>query len=53
MLEAFDPEADKREILYSHDGGVVQLRRTIRAEAREQLAALMAAGKAPDWVAGD
>lgn len=47
MLEAFDPEADRREILYSHDGGVVQMRRVIRAEAKKQLAALMAAGETP------
>lgn len=53
MLEAFNPEADAREILYSHDGGVVQLRRALRAEAREQLAALMAAGKAPPAILAD
>lgn len=52
MLEAFNPEADRRETLYSHDGGVVQLRRTIRAEARGQLAALIAAGQAPAAIAG-
>ena len=38
MLEAFEPDASAREILYQHDLGVVRLRRYLRAKAQQQLA---------------
>jgi hypothetical protein len=40
MLEQCDPDANKDENLYSHDMGLALVRRTMRKEARAQLAAL-------------
>ncbi len=42
MLEQFEPDANKREILYQHDMGVVRLRRYFRNKAEAQLQALTA-----------
>lgn len=47
LLENFEPDADGRESLYAHDTGLVRMRRALRQEARKQLIALRAAGKAP------
>lgn len=40
MLADFDPEANKREILYAHDMGLVRLRRYFRQKAEAQIEAL-------------
>ncbi len=37
MLESMPASAHRREMLYQHDIGVVRLRRTLRARAREQI----------------
>lgn len=39
MLEAMALDADRREMLYKHDLGVIRLRKRLRQVAREQLAA--------------
>ena len=39
LLEDMDPEANKREILYQHDMGLVRLRRYFRQKAKAQLEA--------------
>lgn len=46
MLEDFEPDAWKREILYQHDMGLVRLRRHLRGKAEAQLTALGNAGLA-------
>lgn len=39
LLEAMDPQARNREILYDHDAGLVRLRRYLRSRAQSQLQA--------------
>jgi hypothetical protein len=39
ILEAMEPDANQREMLYQHDMGIVRLRRHLRSLAKEQLAA--------------
>ncbi len=46
MLEQFEPDANKREILYQHDMGLVRLRRYFRNKAEAQLQAMEVAGHA-------
>lgn len=46
ILEGCRPGLEKHENLYQHDAGVVRLRRHLAGEARKQIAALRAAGKA-------
>src|SRR5450830_629887 len=38
VLELMEPDANKREMLYQHDMGIVRLRRHMRGLAKEQLA---------------
>jgi phenylpropionate dioxygenase-like ring-hydroxylating dioxygenase large terminal subunit len=45
MLEQCDADANQHENLYSHDTGLVRLRRVMRAEATKQAAALAEAGR--------
>ena len=45
MLEQCDPDANKHENLYSHDSGLVRLRRILRNQATQQVAALAEAGR--------
>ncbi|MBN9082675.1 MAG: 3-phenylpropionate dioxygenase [Rhizobiales bacterium 62-17] len=45
MLEACDPDANKHENLYSHDMGLVRLRRVMKNQAIQQLNALTEAGR--------
>jgi phenylpropionate dioxygenase-like ring-hydroxylating dioxygenase large terminal subunit len=49
MLEDMDPDANKREILYQHDMGLVRLRRYFRQKAVAQLEAL----EAPEAIAAE
>lgn len=49
VMEAIEPDADRREFLYDHDVGVARVRRWMRDAATEQLAALAAAGKPKPW----
>jgi hypothetical protein len=46
MLSGCRPGLERHEHLYTHDQGVVQLRRFLTKEARAQLAELRAAGRA-------
>ena len=43
MLEGIPEDAERRELLYQHDVGVVRLRRVLRGRAREQVEAEMKA----------
>ena len=45
MLEQCDPDANKHENLYAHDMGLVRLRRILRNQATQQIAALSEAGR--------
>ncbi|MDF2117001.1 aromatic ring-hydroxylating dioxygenase subunit alpha [Roseiarcaceae bacterium H3SJ34-1] len=45
MLEQCDPDANKHENLYSHDMGLVRLRRVMKNQAVQQLTALAEAGR--------
>lgn len=42
MMEAMEPDANSREILYQHDLGLVRLRRHLKGLAKEQLALIEA-----------
>jgi hypothetical protein len=46
MLAGLQPGLERREHLYQHDQGVVQLRALLAKEARAQLVALRAVGLA-------
>jgi phenylpropionate dioxygenase-like ring-hydroxylating dioxygenase large terminal subunit len=46
MIEQFEPDANKREMLYQHDVGLVRGRKLMRTKAEQQLAALAKAGHA-------
>ena len=46
MLDGLKPGLEKYEMLYQHDAGVIRLRRYLAQQARQQLVALKAAGKA-------
>ncbi len=46
MLEAYEPDARERELLYQHDMGLMRLRRVLRQKAQAQLSALAEAGYA-------
>jgi hypothetical protein len=46
MLAGCQAGVEKYEMLYQHDAGVIRLRRHLARQARAQLAALQAAGKA-------
>jgi hypothetical protein len=48
MLEGSLPGLERYEHLYSHDRGVVHLRRVLAREVRAQLTALRAAGLEPE-----
>jgi hypothetical protein len=39
ILEAMEPDANQREMLYQHDMGIVRLRRHLRNLAKAQIAA--------------
>lgn len=39
MMESMEPDANEREILYSHDMGLVRLRRVLAKKAKEQVEA--------------
>lgn len=43
LLEAMAPDADAREHLYQHDLGVARIRRLVKAQAEEQVAAVRTA----------
>jgi phenylpropionate dioxygenase-like ring-hydroxylating dioxygenase large terminal subunit len=44
MLEAMEPDARDREMLYQHDTGLVRLRRHLKQKAEKQITDLHAAG---------
>ena len=45
MLEAYEPDARERELLYSHDMGLMRLRRILKQKAIAQLSSGADAGK--------
>lgn len=49
VMEAIEPDANRREFLYDHDVGVARVRRWMRDAAAAQLAVLVAAGQPMPW----
>ncbi len=48
MLEAYEPDARERELLYSHDMGLMRLRRVLKQKAIQQLTEAGATAKAAE-----